>query len=210
MHWSALTGLADNWHNAYTTRSIHIMVVKFNLPTYLTLLRIGMIPLLAFVFYLPWDYARAACTVIFALAGFTDWLDGYLARKLGLETAFGAFLDPVADKLMVAFVLILVVEAEANPYLTIPAAIIIGREITIASLREWMAEVGQRAKVKVSQVAKWKTSAQMLAISFLLYHDNLFDLPINLIGYWLLYLSAVLTLWSMVNYLMAALSTLKE
>lgn len=186
------------------------MAVKFTIPTYLTLLRIGMIPLLVFVFYLPWEYARAACTAIFVLAGLTDWLDGYLARKLGLETAFGAFLDPVADKLMVAFVLILVVEAEASPFLTIPAAVIIGREITIASLREWMAEIGQRAKVKVSQIGKWKTTAQIFAISFLLYHDDLFNLPINQIGYWLLYLSAILTLWSMVNYLVAAFSTFKE
>ena len=126
------------------------MAVKFNLPTYLTLLRIALIPLLAVVFYLPWEFSRIACTTIFLIAGITDWLDGYLARKLGLETAFGAFLDPVADKLMVAFVLVLVVQAEASPWLAIPAAVIIGREITIASLREWMAEIGQRAKVKVS------------------------------------------------------------
>jgi len=182
------------------------MAVKFNLPTYLTLLRIALIPLLAIVFYLPWEYARVACTAIFL----TDWLDGYLARKLNLETAFGAFLDPVADKLMVAFVLVLVVQAEASAYLAIPAAIIIGREITIASLREWMAEIGQRAKVKVSQLGKWKTTAQMAAISFLLYRDDLFSLPIIEMGYWLLYLSAVLTLWSMVNYLIAAFSTISE
>lgn len=169
-----------------------------------------MIPLLAIVFYLPWEYSRIASTGIFLFAGFTDWLDGYLARKLNLETAFGAFLDPVADKLMVAFVLVLVVQAEANPYLAIPAAVIIGREITIASLREWMAEIGQRAKVKVSQLGKWKTTAQMAAISLLLYRDNLLGLPINDMGYWLLYLSAVLTLWSMVNYLIAAIDTITE
>ncbi|MCQ8129620.1 CDP-diacylglycerol--glycerol-3-phosphate 3-phosphatidyltransferase [Methylomonas rivi] len=186
------------------------MAVKFNLPTYLTLLRIAMIPLLAIVFYLPWEYSRLISTGIFLFAGFTDWLDGYLARKLNLETAFGAFLDPVADKLMVAFVLVLVVQAEANPYLAIPAAVIIGREITIASLREWMAEIGQRAKVKVSQLGKWKTTAQMAAISLLLYRDDLLGLPINNMGYWLLYLSAVLTLWSMVNYLIAAFDTITE
>lgn len=186
------------------------MAVKFNLPTYLTLLRIALIPLLAIVFYLPWEYSKLACTLIFLFAGFTDWLDGYLARKLSLETAFGAFLDPVADKLMVAFVLVLVVQAEASPWLAIAAAVIIGREITIASLREWMAEIGQRAKVKVSQLGKWKTTAQMAAVSFLLYRDDLFGLPINNIGYWLLYLSAILTLWSMVNYLVAALSTIRE
>ncbi|QWF70395.1 CDP-diacylglycerol--glycerol-3-phosphate 3-phosphatidyltransferase [Methylomonas paludis] len=186
------------------------MAVKFNLPTYLTLLRIALIPLLTIVFYMPWEYSNLVCTLIFLFAAFTDWLDGYLARKLGLETAFGAFLDPVADKLMVAFVLVLVVQAEASPYLAIPAAIIISREITIASLREWMAEIGQRAKVKVSQLGKWKTTAQMTSVSMLLYRDDLFGLPINNIGYWLLYLSAILTLWSMINYLVAALSTFRE
>ncbi len=186
------------------------MAIKFTLPTYLTLLRIVLIPFLAVVFYLPWEHARTACTIIFIIAGFTDWLGGYLARKMNLETAFGAFLDPVADKLMVAFVLILVVQAEASPYLAVPAAVIIGREITIASLREWMAEIGQRAKVKVSQLGKWKTTAQMAAITLLLYRDDLLGLPINQIGYWLLYVSAILTLWSMVNYLVAALSTIRE
>lgn len=186
------------------------MAVKFTLPTYLTLLRIALIPLLAIVFYLPWEYSKLTCTLIFLFAGFTDWLDGYLARKMNLETAFGAFLDPVADKLMVAFVLVLVVQSEGSPYLAIPAAVIIGREITIASLREWMAEIGQRAKVKVSQLGKWKTTAQMTAVSLLLYRDDLFGLPINSMGYWLLYISAILTLWSMVNYLLAALPTIRE
>ena len=186
------------------------MAVKFTLPTYLTLLRIALIPLLAIVFYTPWEYSKPACTLIFLFAGLTDWLDGYLARKLGMETAFGAFLDPVADKLMVAFVLVLVVQAEASPYLAIPAAIIIGREITIASLREWMAEIGQRSKVKVSQLGKWKTTAQMVSVSMLLYRDDLFGLPINSMGYWLLYLSAILTLWSMVNYLVAAFATFQD
>lgn len=186
------------------------MAIKFNIPTYLTLLRIVLIPLLAIVFYLPWQYSNVACTAIFLIAGITDWLDGYLARKMSLETAFGAFLDPVADKLMVAFVLVLVVQAEANPYLAIPAAVIIGREITIASLREWMAEIGQRAKVKVSQLGKWKTTVQMSAVTLLLYREDLLGLPINTIGYWLLYIAAILTLWSMVNYLSAAISTLQE
>lgn len=186
------------------------MAVEFNLPTYLTLLRIALIPLLAIVFYLPWEYSNVACTTIFIIAGVTDWLDGYLARKMSLETAFGAFLDPVADKLMVAFVLVLLVQAEGSAYLAIPAAIIIGREITIASLREWMAEIGQRAKVKVSQLGKWKTTAQMVAIGMLLYRQDFMGLPINAMGYWLLYIAAILTLWSMINYLMAALSTIKE
>jgi CDP-diacylglycerol---glycerol-3-phosphate 3-phosphatidyltransferase len=186
------------------------MAIEFNLPTNLTLLRIALIPILTVVFYLPWQYANAACTVIFIIAGLTDWLDGYLARKMQQETAFGAFLDPVADKLMVAFVLVLIVQQQATAYLAVPAAIIIGREITIASLREWMAEIGQRAKVKVSELGKWKTTAQMLSICLLLYRQDLLGLPTNLIGHVLLYIAAVLTLWSMINYLKAALIVLKQ
>lgn len=186
------------------------MPIKFNLPTYLTLLRIALIPLLAVVFYLPWEYSNVASAAIFLMAALTDWLDGYLARKMNLETAFGAFLDPVADKLMVAFVLVLIVQAEASATLAIAAAVIIGREITIASLREWMAEIGQRCAVKVSVLGKWKTTAQMLAITLLLYKQNLLGLPINLMGYCLLYLATILTLWSMAYYLLAAFSTLQE
>lgn len=182
-----------------------MMSIEFNLPTNITLLRIALIPLLTVAFYLPWAYSNVLCTLIFVLAGFTDWLDGYLARKMKMETPFGAFLDPVADKLMVACVLVLIVQQQATPYLAIPAAIIIGREITIASLREWMAEVGQRAKVKVSQLAKWKTAAQMLSIGLLLYREDLYGIPVNTIGMVLLYVAAALTLWSMVNYLKAAL-----
>ncbi len=186
------------------------MSIEYNIPTNLTLLRIALIPLVAIVFYLPWQNANVACTLLFMVAGFTDWLDGYLARKMKLETAFGAFLDPVADKLMVAFVLVLIVQTQDSVALAVASAIIIGREITIASLREWMAEIGQNAKVKVSVLGKWKTTAQMVAITFLLYREDLFGLPINMIGHWLLYLSAILTLWSMVNYLSAAFSVIKE
>jgi CDP-diacylglycerol--glycerol-3-phosphate 3-phosphatidyltransferase len=186
------------------------MTIEFNLPTNITLLRIALIPLLMVVFYLPWHYANLACTLIFILAGVTDWLDGYLARKMQLETAFGAFLDPVADKLMVAIVLVLIVQQQASPYLAIPAAVIIGREITIASLREWMAEIGQRAKVKVSHLGKWKTTMQMLSITLLLYRDDIVGLPINLIGSILLYIAAILTLWSMINYLTAAFGVIKQ
>ena len=184
------------------------MTIEYNIPNCLTLLRIALIPLLAVVFYLPWVYSNVVCTFIFFLAGVSDWLDGYLARKMQLETPFGAFLDPVADKVMVAFVLVLIVQQQANPYLAVPAAIIIGREITIASLREWMAEIGQRAKVKVSDLGKWKTAAQMLAIGLLLYREDLLGIPINTIGYVLLYIAAALTLWSMVNYLNAALKSM--
>ncbi|MCX7084883.1 MAG: CDP-diacylglycerol--glycerol-3-phosphate 3-phosphatidyltransferase [Methylococcales bacterium] len=184
------------------------MAIQFNIPTNLTLLRIALIPLLTAVFYSSWQYSNFACTLIFFLAGVTDWLDGYLARKLQLETPFGAFLDPVADKLMVAIVLVLIVQQQATAYLAIPAAVIIGREITIASLREWMAEIGQRATVKVSQVGKWKTSAQMLAIGMLLFRDDLWGMPINMMGYGLLYIAAILTLWSMVSYLRAAFAAI--
>jgi CDP-diacylglycerol--glycerol-3-phosphate 3-phosphatidyltransferase len=186
------------------------MAIEFNLPTHITLLRIALIPLLTVVFYLPWQYSNLACTLIFIVAGFTDWLDGYLARKMQMETPFGAFLDPVADKLMVAMVLVILVQQQASPYLAIPAAVIIGREIAIASLREWMAEIGERATVKVSQLAKWKTTIQMLAIGFLLYRENLLGLPINALGYVLLYVAAILTLWSMFNYLNAALMTMQK
>ena len=186
------------------------MTIEFNIPTNLTLLRIALIPLLMVVFYLPWAYANIASTGIFIAAGLTDWLDGYLARKMQQETPFGAFLDPVADKLMVAFVLVLIVQQQPSPYLAVPAAIIIGREITIASLREWMAELGQRAKVKVSVLGKWKTTAQMVAIGMLLYREDLLGLPINYIGISLLYIAAILTLWSMIKYLNAAVNAIAE
>lgn len=186
------------------------MAIEFNLPTNLTLLRIILIPLLAMVFYSSWEFSNVFSTIIFVVAGLTDWLDGYLARKMGLETPFGAFLDPVADKLMVAFVLVLIVQQDGSPFIAIPSAIIIGREITIASLREWMAELGQRAKVKVSQLGKWKTSAQMVAISLLLYREDIAGIPIKLLGFVLLYLAAILTLWSMAHYLKAAWIVINE
>lgn len=186
------------------------MTIEYNLPTNLTLLRIALIPLLTVIFYVPWEYSNLVCTLIFMFAGFTDWLDGYLARRMQQETPFGAFLDPVADKLMVAIVLVLIVQQQATPYLAVPAAIIIGREITIASLREWMAEIGQRAKVKVSQLGKWKTTAQMLSITLLLYREDIAGLPVNTVGYVLLYIAAILTLWSMFNYLSAALTAIRE
>lgn len=184
--------------------------MDFNLPTHLTLLRIALIPVLVIIFYLPWQSANILCAVIFVFAAITDWLDGYLARKMGQATAFGAFLDPVADKLMVGVALILIVQADPSPYLAIPAAVIIGREITIASLREWMAEVGQRKKVEVSWMGKVKTTAQMVAISCLLFKEKLIGIPMSTLGYVFLYVAAILTLWSMINYLKAALPDLLE
>jgi CDP-diacylglycerol--glycerol-3-phosphate 3-phosphatidyltransferase len=184
--------------------------MQFNLPTHLTLLRIGLIPVLVLFFYLPWDAAHIACALIFTMAALTDWLDGYLARRLDLATRFGAFLDPVADKLMVAVTLVLIVQADPNPFIAVAAAVIIGREITIASLREWMAEIGQRKQVEVSWLGKWKTTFQMLAIILLLLGMNNQDNFWKATGQVLLVASAILTLWSMVNYLQAALPVLQK
>lgn len=184
--------------------------MDFNLATHLTLLRIALIPVLAVTFYLPIAGAHSVCAIIFTVAAITDWLDGYLARKLEQTTAFGAFLDPVADKLMVAVTLVLIVQADPSPWLAVAAAIIIGREITIASLREWMAEIGQRAQVKVSSLGKYKTTAQMVAIIVLLLGFDVEQPLFRSVGYLLLYLSAGLTLWSMVQYLAAALPLLLE
>ena len=186
------------------------MIDTINIPTLLTLLRIALIPVLVVFFYLPWDYSNIATTFIFFIAGVTDWLDGYLARKMDAETKFGAFLDPVADKIMVAFVLVLLVQAEGSIWMTLPAAIIIGREITISSLREWMAELGQRATVKVSHIGKWKTTAQMLAIACLLYRETIFGVSMQFFGLIMLYIAAILTLWSMISYLKAAFVSMND
>lgn len=180
------------------------------IPTLLTLFRIALIPVFVLVFYLPWEHARAATALIFALAAVTDWLDGYLARRLDQTSAFGAFLDPVADKLMVAVALILMVQASPTPWLAIPSAIIIGREIAVSALRERMAELGHGATVAVSMTGKVKTTCQMLAIILLLYHRPLFGMPIEDLGYLLLYVAAGLTLWSMIDYLLRAWPALRK
>ena len=175
-----------------------------NIPNTLTLIRLAAIPLFVAVFYLPVSWSDAATAGIFAVAGITDWLDGYLARKLGQTSAFGAFLDPVADKLMVTVVLVLLVQADPTPWLAIPAAVIIGREIAISALREWMAGLGQRTKVAVAVVGKIKTVVQMVALVFLLYRAPIAEFPTYEVGLVLLYLAVLLTLWSMVVYLQAA------
>lgn len=175
-----------------------------NLPTLLTLLRITLIPVLVVVFYLPFEGMRVLAAAIFLLAAITDWLDGYLARRLNQISALGAFLDPVADKLMVAMALVLLVQAEPTPWLAIPAAIIICREIAVSALREWMAELGQRAQVAVSAVGKFKTIAQMVSIILLLYDGMLWVLSAHDLGLWFLYVAAGLTLWSMMIYMHAA------
>ncbi|MBB1125681.1 CDP-diacylglycerol--glycerol-3-phosphate 3-phosphatidyltransferase [Thiospirillum jenense] len=175
-----------------------------NIPNLLTFLRIGLIPVFVIVFYLPMNGTRLICLGIFITAAITDWLDGYLARRWHQTTSLGAFLDPVADKLIVAVALVLLVQADPTPWLALPAAVIIGREITVSALREWMAEIGARTQVAVSAAGKWKTTLQMIAIALLILREPLFGLPIANIALVLLYLAAGLTLWSMVQYLRAA------
>ena len=144
------------------------MTRLMNIPNAITLLRIGLVPVFVLFFYLPYHWSFMASAVIFALAGITDWLDGYLARKLDQFTPFGAFLDPVADKLMVAIALVLLVERFGSWWFTIPAMVIIGREIVVSALREWMAELGNRTSVAVSYIGKVKTTFQILAILVLI------------------------------------------
>lgn len=181
-----------------------------NIPNLLTLFRIVLIPVFVAAFYLPAAWAHIVTAAIFALAAFTDWLDGYLARRLKQVSPLGAFLDPVADKLMVATALVLVVQADPTPWLAVAAVVIIGREITISALREWMAEVGARAQVAVSEIGKIKTATQMLAILLLLYRDAVLGLDLYTVGFVLLYVAAVLTLWSMTLYLIAAWPRLSQ
>ena len=185
--------------------------MKLTLPTMLTLARIFMIPVLVLVFYLPYKWSNFASAAVFALAAITDWLDGWIARRYNLHSAFGAFLDPVADKLMVAVALFLIVQGHPTPWMALWAGVIVGREIAVSALREWMAEIGQRATVKVAAISKIKTIAQMFALLCLLYSvvpgvkpqpwpgDVIFH-----IGDWMLAAAALLTLWSGAQYLIAA------
>ena len=174
-----------------------------NIPNLLTVLRVLLIPVFILLFYLPFSWSYWAASAVFSVAAATDWLDGYLARRWEQSTPFGAFLDPVADKLMVAVALVLLVAEHTNLWLTLPAAIIIGREIVVSALREWMAEIGARAHVAVSKLAKWKTAAQMVALVILLANPPTFTAWVVL-DYALLIIAAVLTLWSMAQYLLAA------
>ncbi len=185
-------------------------ISNINLPNALTLSRIILIPVFVLIFYMPVSWHYTAACMVFVLAAITDGLDGYYARKLGQTSALGAFLDPVADKLMIAVVLVLLVEDEPSIWLALPAAVIIGREITISALREWMAELGESSKVAVSGYGKLKTICQMVALGFLIFHDSLFGIPIYTIGMVLLYIAASLTLWSMYLYLSAAWPQLKD
>jgi len=191
-------------------------MVKFNLPNALTWFRVVAIPLVVLVFYGPelfgWQesWARPAAGLLFGLAGITDYFDGYLARRLGLTSSFGAFLDPVADKLIVSTALVLLVQADPQIVLALVAAIIIGREITVSALREWMSQIGARAHVAVSIFGKWKTTLQIIGISFMLYREPLFTLPAYRIGEWLVYAAAALTLWSIIDYLRAAWPAMRD
>ena len=178
--------------------------MQMNVPNLLTLLRLALIPVFVLFFYLPFTWVNVACTAVFSLAAVTDWLDGYLARRLGQTSAFGAFLDPVADKLMVGVVLVLLVAEHPTPFIAIPAAVIIGREITVSGLREWMAGVGERTAVAVSVVGKIKTTLQMIAMILLIYREPLGPIDTWTVGMVLLYVAVILTLWSMVAYLQSA------
>lgn len=178
--------------------------MPMTIPNILTLFRILIIPIFVLVFYLPFRGSHLTSAILFALAGITDWLDGYLARRFKQTSALGEFLDPVADKLIVAVALVLIVGEQYLPFIAIPAAVIVGREIVISALREWMAEIGKRASVAVSFVGKVKTLIQIIAVvSLLLYTPNQ-NLWIGIAGYVLLYLAAILTIWSMFMYLRAA------
>lgn len=180
----------------------------FNWPNILTIVRILVIPLLIIVFYLPFSWGHLVASLLFACASVTDWLDGYLARYLKQSTKLGAFLDPVADKLMVSTALVLIVAEPVfniqTAALTIPAAIIIAREIIVSALREWMAEIGKHASVAVSHLGKLKTAVQMVALVILLYCNQSTPIWLVLIGYLMLYIAVILTIWSMMIYLRAA------
>jgi CDP-diacylglycerol--glycerol-3-phosphate 3-phosphatidyltransferase len=181
--------------------------MQFNIPTCLTLFRVVLIPFFVLAFYLPFVWAPMACALIFVVAAITDWFDGFLARRWKQTTRFGAFLDPVADKVMVAIALVLVAEYFHAWWITLPAATMIAREIIISALREWMAEVGKRSSVAVSWVGKVKTTAQMLSLVALLWRP---DPSLEFVGIIALYIAAVLTFWSMFQYLYAARKDLLE
>ena len=182
----------------------------WNLPNTLTWLRIFAIPLIVVLFYMPYWWADPSAALLFAAAGITDSLDGYLARRLGQTSRLGAFLDPVADKLVVAVALVLLVTKDPRALIALTAAVIIGREITISALREWMAEIGQRRKVAVSQLGKYKTILQIVGLTFMLFRLPLLGLPIYQIGVVLTEVAAAATLYSMVAYLRAAWPELRR
>ncbi len=184
--------------------------MSWNLPNTLTWLRIAAIPLIVLLFFMPYHWSDPAAGLLFAAAGVTDSLDGYFARRLGQTSRLGAFLDPVADKLVVAVALVLLVSKDTRALIVLTAAVIIGREITISALREWMAEIGARRKVAVSQLGKIKTVLQIVGLAMMLYRAPLLGLPIYEVGVILTELAAAATLISMVAYLRAAWPELRR
>ena len=176
----------------------------FNVAIMLTWMRIILIPLLIVVFYLPIQFSGLFASMVFIVAAVTDVLDGYLARRTQQVTRFGAFLDPVADKLIIATALALIIEHAGTWVVTMPALVIISREIAVSALREWMAEIGGSQVVAVTFLGKLKTTIQMIAIAILLLQDSMFGLPTFTIGLILLYLAMLLTIWSMLTYLLMA------
>lgn len=180
--------------------------MKMTLPTALTLGRIALLPILVVLFYIPFEWSRPAAAFAFLVGALTDWLDGYLARRLNQQSAFGAFLDPVADKIMVAIVLVMLVQTNPELWMALPAMVIISREIVVSALREWMAESGNRALVAVNALGKFKTIAQMAALLLMLYQEPILQLPTFTVGVVLLYIAALLTLYSMIAYLRASIA----
>ena len=184
--------------------------MKANLPNILTWIRIAAIPVIVYCFFSSMDFARPIAGIVFGLAAITDVLDGYAARKLGQTSRFGEFLDPVADKLMVAVALVLIVQSDPRIVIALIAMIIIGREITVSALREWMAGLGAREEVKVSVAGKVKTTLQMFGIAFMVYQRDMFGLQLYEIGYILLLAAAGMTMWSMIVYLRAAWPSMQQ
>ncbi len=181
-----------------------------NLPNLVTLARIALVPVFALAYLLPGAATYLMASALFALAAFSDWLDGYLARRLEQTTRFGTFLDPVADKLIVVTALTLLVSHHHNPWMTLAGIIIISREVFISALREWMAEVNRRGLVAVTFLGKIKTTLQMVAIIMLLAQPPDFERVWVIAGYLLLYVACLMTLWSMTLYLLAAWPTLEQ
>ena len=184
--------------------------MRLTIPTLLTLFRIVLIPVLVVVFYWGHPWSNVFATAIFVVGALTDWLDGWVARRFNMFSTFGAFLDPVADKLAVTIALFLVVQWHHTVPIALLAAVIVGREITISALREWMAQMGAHGLVKVAGLGKIKTIVQMTAISCLIFREPLLGLPIFMIGEWLLGAAAALTLWSGFDYMRAAWPTISK
>ena len=178
--------------------------MKLNLANMLTLFRIAAIPVVLICFYSQLPHARPIAAIIFGIAAITDLIDGWVARRYNQMSRFGEFLDPVADKLMVSIILVMLVQAESGWFEDIIAMIIIGREITVSALREWMATIGEQTNIKVSAAGKIKTTLQMFGIAFMVYKNTLFGIPIYTVGFVLLVLAAIMTIWSMIIYMRAA------